>query len=559
MMSLHLMSNFIRMIKKLLLILTGFLLPVYLFSQGHSSVSSNTPRLIVGIVIEDMNPDYIDRYWNKFGTGGFQRLFSKGFVCANHHFGNLLQRPSVNMATLSTGTTPSHHGIVNDSWLDRFKKKDINCINDDYYTTVGSDSKEGNKSASKLMSQTLGDRLKIVTNGRSRVFSIALNSQSAVLAAGHSADGAYWLDPGSGKMISSSYYMQSFPQWAFDYNGLKMADYYIGSSWTTFKDADSYKESISDDKLKEPGYMGKHNSFPYNLSRLKKESGGSYNILKTTPFGNTMIKDFAIQMIPKEQLGYDNYPDLLTVVFSSMDYERYSFGPFSMEMEDIYLRMDKDIAELLKYIEDGFGTQNILVYLTGLTSISYSSDYLKERFRMNVGNFNPESSVALLKSYLNIKYGDGEWIDNFANQNVYLNHDLIEKKKINLNDIQRDVAEFLNQFEGIAFAKASFEIEADNFLGGGPLEAFQNNFYPKRSGDVMVKYEDGWMPKDKYLAPDYTENSQVSLVWYGDGIPKGTTFRRTNATDVVPTVSALIGITPPNTTTGKVISEVIKN
>jgi predicted AlkP superfamily pyrophosphatase or phosphodiesterase len=547
------------MINKLLLILSFLLSPVYLFSQGHTGLSSNTPRLIVGIVIEDMNPDYIDRYWNKFSTGGFQRLFSKGFVCANHHFDNLVQRSSVNMATLSTGTTPSRHGIINDSWTDPLKKKDVNCINDDYYTTVGSDSKEGSKSASKLMTATLGDRLKIVSNGRSRVFSIAMNGHSAVFAAGHSADGAYWLDPVSGKMISSSYYMQSFPKWAFDYNGLKMPDYYLGSGWTTLQDADTYKESNNDIKFKEPGYLGKHNSFPYNLSRIKKESGGNYRILKTTPFANTIVKDFAVQMIPKEQLGYDTYPDLLTVVFSSMDYERYSFGPFSVEMEDIYLRMDKDIAELLKYVEDGFGTQNVLVYLTGLTSISYSSDYLKEKFRMNSGSFNPESSVALLKSYLNIKYGEGEWIENFANQNVYLNHDLIEKKKINLNVIQSDVAVFLNQFEGIAFAKAAFEIEADNFLGGGPLEAFQNNYYPKRSGDVMVKYEDGWMPKDKFLPVDYTENNQVSLVWYGGSISKGITFRRTNATDIVPTISALIGIMPPNTTTGKVISELIKN
>ena len=237
-------------------------------------------------------------------------------------------------------------------------------------------------------------------------------------------------------------------------------------------------------------------------------------------------------MIPKEQLGYDTYPDLLTVVFSSMDYERYSFGPSSVEMEDIYLRMDKDIAELLKYLEDGYGTQNILVYLTGLTSISYSSDYLKEKIRMSAGNFNPESSVALLKSNLNIKYGQGEWIELFSNQNVYLNHDLIEKKKIDLHAIQREVASFLSEFEGIAFAKPAYEIEADNFLGGGPLEAFQNNYYPKRSGDVLIKYEEGWTPKDKFAPIDYTENNQVSLVWYGGGIRKGTTFNRTNATDI---------------------------
>jgi hypothetical protein len=546
------------MLRNLLLITACIILHVPVYSQGHTAVSANSPRLVVGIVVEDMNPDYIERYWNKFSEGGFRRLFSKGFICANHHFDNLIQRPSVNMATLSTGTTPSRHGIINDVWIDRLKKREIKCISDNYYTTVGSDSKEGERSAMNLLTPTLGDRLKIVTNGKSKVFSIALNDASAVLSAGHAGDGAYWMDESSGKMISSSYYVATFPKWAFDYNELKMADYYLGTSWTALKEINTYNESIEDPKLVKQGYLGKYNTFPYTLSKLKKEAGGTYKILKTTPFGNTMVKDFAIQMIPKEQLGYDFIPDLLTVVFSSMDYERYSFGPFSVEMEDTYLRLDQNIAELLKYLEDGYGTDNLLIYLTGLTSISYPSDYLKEKFRMPLGIFNPESSISLLKSFLNIKYGNGDWIEMFTNQQVYLNHELIEKKKINLHEMQKEVASFLDQFEGISWSKASFEIESDNFLGGGPLEAFQNNFHIKRSGDVLIKYEDGWMPKDKFNQPDYTGNTQELLVWYGCGIDKGTTLSRTSATDIVPTIAAILGINPSNSVTGKVIEEVIK-
>jgi hypothetical protein len=310
--------------------------------------------------------------------------------------------------------------------------------------------------------------------------------------------------------------------------------------------------------MKETGYFGKYNVFPYDLSKLKKESGGSYKILKTTPWGNTIVKDFSIQMIPKEQLGYDLIPDLLTIVFSSMDYERYSFGPFSVEMQDTYMRLDKDIAELLKYLEDGYGTDNILIYLTGLTSISYPADYLKEKFRMTAGIFNPERAVALLKSYLNIIYGEANWIELFTNQQIYLNQELIEKKKINLHEMQLSVASFLNQFEGIAYAKAALEIEANNFPGG-PLEPFQNNYHIKRSGDVLIKYEDGWQAKDKFNPVDYTDNSQVPLVWYGAGIPKGTTLRRTDATDIVPTIAAFLGIAPPSSVSGKVIDELIKH
>ncbi len=546
------------MFKKFSILILGLYFPYLVYSQGHTTLSANTPRIVVGIVIEDFNPDYIERFWDRFGDGGFQRLYRAGFICGNHHYGNLIQRPAVNMATLSTGTSPSHHGIINDKWIDRLKKKEVNAIKDDYFTTVGSDSDEGARSAMKLMTPTLGDQLKLVTKGRSRVFSIALNDYPAVLAAGHAADGAYWLDNTSGKMISSSYYVETFPKWAFDYNGNKVADSYISSKWTTLKDIGSYTESTSGDNPTEIGYLGKYNSFPYDLNRLKKESGGSYRILKTTPWGNAMVKDFALQMIAKEQLGYDLVPDLLTVVFSSMDYERYSFGSFSVEMEDTYLRLDKDIAELLKYLESGFGTDGILVYLTGLTSISYPADYLKEKYRMTAGIFNPESSIALLKSYLNIKYGEANWIELFASQMIYLDHELIEKKKVNLQEMQNTVALFLNQFEGIAFAKASLEIEANNFPGG-ELETFQNNFHIKRSGDILIKYEDGWQPKDKFNPLDYTDNSQVPLVWYGAGIKKGTTMIRTNATDIVPTIAAFLGIAPPSAVSGKVIEEVIKH
>ena len=545
------------MFKKFFSCLIVFCLPVIVPAQGHTTISANAPRLVIGIVIEDFNPDYIERYWEKLGDGGFQRLYSRGFLCANHHYNNLLQRASVNMATLSTGTTPSRHGIVNDSWIDRLKKKEVNAISDDFYKTVGSDSKEGERSAMKLMTPTLGDQLKLVTKGRSRIFSIALNDVPAVFAAGHAADGAYWFDKTSGKMISSSYYVSTFPKWAFDYNNLKMADSYFGMNWTTLKDKISYTESISDSYLKETGYPGKYNTFPFDMSKLKKESGGSYKILKTTPWGNTIVKDFAIQMIPKEQLGYDFVPDLLTVVFSSMDYERYSFGPFSVEMQDTYMRLDKEIASFLKYLEDGYGTDNILVYLTGLTSISYPADYLKEKYRMTAGIFNPESAVALLKSYLNIRYGEANWIELFTNQQIYLNHELIQKKKLNIQEMQVSVASFLNQFEGIAYAKAAMEIEANNFPGG-QLEPFQNNFNIKRSGDILIKYEDGWQPKDKFNPVDYTDNSQVPLVWYGAGIKKGTTLRRTDATDIVPTIAAFLGIAPPVSVTGKVIDELIK-
>ncbi len=544
------------MIRRFLSLLLALLLNFSLQAQGHTSVSSSSPRLIVGIVVENMHPDYIERYWNKFGEEGFKRLYSGGFVCANHHINNLVQRPTVGMATLFTGTTPSIHGIVNDTWIDRLNNKETDCLFDNSSTTVGSDSKGGQRSASRLMTATLGDRLKLVTNGKARVFSVAMNDNAAIFSAGHSADGAFWLDESTGNMITSTSYMDKYPVWASEFNKFNLADKYIGSSWNTLNEPISYTESVESSSLHETGFLGKYNNFPYDLSRLRKESGGSYAILKSTPFANTYLKDFALQLIPKEQLGYDFIPDLLTLVFSSMDKEGGNFGPLSVEMEDTYLRMDKEIAELLKYIETGYGTENVLFFLTSTSSVSYHADYLKEKFRMTTGIFNPESSVSLLKSYLNIKYGEGDWVEKFGNQQLYLNHDQIAKKKINLHDMQAETARFLNQFEGIAYAKAAFEIESDNFLGG-PLAPFQNNFNIKRSGDILIRYEEGWLPKEKYKSVDYTDNDQVPLVWYGAGIKRGTTLKKTDATDVVPTVCALLGIVPPSSTTGRVIEDIL--
>jgi hypothetical protein len=534
-----------------------FLLPFCLCAQGHSTLSTAVPRLIVGLVVENMHPDYIERYWAKFGEGGFKRLYSGGFVCANHHVNNLVQRPTVGMATLFSGTTPSRHGIINDDWIDRLKKKETECVFDNGYTTIGSESKMGQRSASRLMTPTLGDRLKLITKGRARIISVAMNDYAAIFSAGHAADGAFWLDDLSGNMISSSYYMEKYPSWASDFNKFKLADKYLGSIWNTLKEQIAYSESVESASLHKTGFLSKYNTFPYDLNKLKKESGGNYAILKSTPFANDYLKDFVLQLIPKEQLGYDFIPDLLTIAFSSMDKDGGNFGPLSVEMEDTYLRLDMNIAELLKYIESGYGTENVLFFLTSTSSVAYHADYLKEKYRLNTGIFNPESSVALLKSFLNIKFGEGDWVEKFSNQQLYLNHDLISKKKLNLRDVQAETARFLNQFEGIAYAKAAAEIESDNFLGG-PLSAFQNNFYIKRSGDVMIRYEEGWLSKDKYKSIDYTDNDQVPLLWYGAGVKKGVTYRKTDATDVVPTICAMLGIVPPGSSTGIVIDEIIK-
>lgn len=538
--------------KRFAIFLLVLLSPILLHAQSHANGKTYRPKLVVGIVVEDIRPDYIDRYWDKFRTDGFRRLVNQGFVCRNNHIDNLIQRPSVGMATLFTGAAPSFNGIVNDEWIDRLKKKVIDCTEDDYYTTVGSNSQDGDRSAMKLMTPTIGDALKIMTNGKAKVYSVALNASAAIFSAGHSGDGAYWFDTESGNMISSSYYVENFPDWAFNFNNQKLADDYIHRKWETLLPISSYTESIADDYILEPGYYDKWNTFPYELSKLQKRTE-DYRVLKTTPYGNLMVSDFATSLISNEGLGTDSIPDMLTVTFSSMDYERNSFGPASVEMEDTYLRMDQNIAHLLNYIDRTIGKDNVVVFLTGVSSASYPSTYLKEEFHMQAGTFNPDGAVALLKAYLNIKFGAGNYVESYMNQQIYLDRDLINERKIDLATMQKEAAIFLNQFEGVASCRGASELESVNLLGSA-FAPFQNSYNPKRSGDILLQFEEGWQPKEKYRRIDYTENSQVPLIFWGGHVKHGTLNQRTNIMDVVPTLADFLGIMPPNAARGSIIN-----
>ncbi|MGQ8335836.1 alkaline phosphatase family protein [Sunxiuqinia sp. A32] len=546
--------------KNCLKYLTTLLLTVLvgntLIAQQSNSEIINSPRLVVVINVEQMRTDYIGRFWNKFQQGGFKRLLEEGAVCSNTSMNLHVQKSITGVATLFTGVYPSRHGIVNDNWYDRLRSKEVNALEDDYYITVGSDSEEGKISASKLLSPTIGDDLKINTRGKSKVFSIALNPESAVFSAGHSADGAYWLDTQTGAMISSSYYIELFPDWVRLFNDKKFAELYTSRDWSTLLPAGSYEESLQDDYILEKGFYNKWNTFPYNINKLK-DRAGSYKILKATPFGNTMVKDFAVNLIQAENLGKDNIPDLLTVNFSSMDYENGEFGPVSVEMQDVYLRLDQEIAHLINYLDNSVGKGNSLIVLTSSCSSSYPVDYLKEEYNMPVGYVAPESMVALLKSYLNISYGQNDWIEFVSDQQIYFNRDLIEKKELDLEEVQRKAATFINQFEGVKLALPASSFEQGDYLKS-QLTLISNSFNFKRSGDVLYLLEDGWQPQYKYQRTIYTDQVRIPMIWYGAGIRKQRILEKVEAVDVVPTIFEILGYDPPAHTQGRVISELFR-
>jgi len=536
-------------------ILLTFLSIDSLRAQSTKYTEVNVPPLVVVISIDQMRTDYLSRYWNKFQSGGFKRLMTEGAVCTNAQLNLHVQKISTGTATMFTGAYPSTHGIVNDSWYDRLRKKEVNCIGDDYFITVGSDSDEGERSAAKLLAPTIGDLIKINTRNQSKVFSVAMTDVSAILSGGHAANGAYWFDTQNGNMISSSYYVDIFPEWVRQFNEKEFAKMYTQRDWTTLLPVSSYEESQPDDYLLEKGYYDKWNTFPYDLKKIK-EKAGSYKFLKTTPFGNSMVRDFATGLIISEGLGTDDSPDLLTVTFTSMDYENNSFGPVSVEMEDTYLRLDQEIASFIDFLDKTFGKGNALVVLTSTCSSVYQADYLKEEFNMPVGTFSPESAVALLKSFLNITYGQGDWIEVAGDQQLYFNLELLEKNNISPEAIQTKAANFINQFEGvkIALPSASF---AQGDYSKGQLAVIANSYNFKRSGDVLYQLEDGWQPVYKYQRTIYNDNSNIPFIMHGSAVKRMQMRSKIMGEDLVPTILEILHMPIPDHCAGRILEEVL--
>jgi predicted AlkP superfamily pyrophosphatase or phosphodiesterase len=526
-------------------------------AQFITDDSSQKPKVVIGLVVENMRPDYISRYWNKFESNGFKKLYNEGAVCVNVNLTQHNHSYATGTATLFTGVSPSVHGIIGKKWYDRLRRREVECTQDDSYYTLGSDKKAGNASPKKLLTNTITDNLKIYSGGKSRIYSVAMNRESAVFAAGHSADGAYWFDSESGRIVSSSFYMNTFPDWVRNFNSENYPERYSFQNWVTLLPEKEYTESLPDNYHLEKGYFDGWNTFPHAIGRYTRKAE-NLNPLRTTPFANEIIKNFALQLFEKEPVGLDEHTDFVTLVFSSMDYENNSFGPASLEMQDSYLYLDKYIAEIIAAAEKRYGKNNVLFFLTANTSASYPVNYLKEAFNLPVDYFSPESALALLTSYLNITYGQENWIEYAADLQVYLNHDLIKKHKINLHEFRDDASDFINQFEAVQLSMTAHQLEQGS-SNNGLLATLYKSYSKNRSGDFLYLLKEGWQPNYKFTKVNYTDQSHIPLVFYGKGIRPQVIREKYNAVDLAPTLSDLLQIPQPDKSQGKAITQVLGN
>ncbi|MGZ4059993.1 MAG: alkaline phosphatase PafA [Bacteroidia bacterium] len=523
------------------------------------STSPSKPKLVVGIVIDQMRYDYIYRYWNKFGNDGFKKLVNEGFFCRNTNYNYVPTYTGPGHTSIYTGTTPAVHGIIANDWYDKTTGKSMYCVQDDNVNPVGTTAAEGKRSPVNLLTTTITDELRISSNMKSKVIGIALKDRSAILPAGHAANAAYWYDGSIGGFITSTYYMKELPVWVQDFNKKELAKKYLSQPWNTLLPIEQYTESISDDNKYETLMKGETKPvFPHNLPEFVNSKDG-LNIIRTTPFGNTLTKDFAIETIKSENMGKSDATDFITISFSSPDYIGHAYGPNSVEQEDDYIRLDKELAELLKFIDTQVGKQNALVFLTAdhaapevpayLTDLKIPSGYVKE-----------SKMIDTLKRYLFKTYNDS-LVVSYTNQQVFLNHKTIDAKKYVLQQVQEDVAAFLQNFPDVAEVLTATTLNNSQFTEGSRY-LMQKGFNAKRSGDVLVNYLPDYipfyMPTGTTHGSPYSYDTHVPLLFYGWNIKQGSSAEQVYITDLSATLAMMLNIQFPNGCTGKPISFLVK-
>ena len=549
-----------KTLPKIVLFFSLFMLGPLSFSQDNSRIPPEKPKLIIGIVIDQMRYDYIYRYWDKFEEGGFKRLINEGTYCKNANLNYLFTQSAPGYATIATGTNPARHGIVSSHWYLRLKDEMMYCTFDPDVIPVGGSYEAGQNSPKNLLPTTLGDELRLSNNFKSKVFGIGLKDYTAIFSAGHAANAAFWYDDKTGTWMTSTFYLDSLPDWLEHFNEKQLPDLYLDRVWNTLLPVEEYTESLHDTSNYELGFNGQ-TYFPYDLSKISRidRKRKDYSILRFTPFGNTFAKDLALATIIEEQLGVDEYPDLLTLAFSVTESIGLRFGPNSVEMEDAFIRLDRDIAHLLQFIDKNIGKKNVLIYLTSNHGVSIVPKYLKDK-KIPAGYFNHNQAIPLLRSYLNLIYDKGHWVKSYKQQQIFLNQTLIEDSRISLEEIQTRIAQFMIQFTGVANAMTASTLQTNNFTHG-IFQKMQNGFNQKRSGDIILNLEPGWVGKDENVTNHnsaYTYDTHVPLIWFGWRINRSSISRPVDLIDIAPTITHLLNIMAPNGCSGKPILELIE-
>ncbi len=520
------------------------------FTCSSSYDNLEKPKLVVAIVVDQMRYDFLENLSDRYTENGFNRLINEGYNCKSNFFNYVPTVTGPGHSSVSTGSTPMTHGIVGNNWFDRKKNKSVYCTDDSDYDNIGGDDYTGNKSPNNLLVETFADINKL-NNPKAKTISVGIKDRGSILMGGKNADAAYWYyGKEKAQWITSTYYMQNLPTWVENFNQEDNLEKYL-NDWVPLNDISTYDNYEIDNNNFEKLFKGKDNSaFPYDTKSLMKHND-CFDMIKETPYGNEMTTDFAIEAIINEELGKRGETDVLTISYSSTDYVGHSFGVASVETQDTYIRLDREIEKLLSFLDNELGENQYTLFLTGDHGVLEIPAFLT-RNGVNAmaisENDMKKEVVKQLQSVFNLNVED--IIDDVDNNQIYLSDNEVKNLGLNKNNVIDELIKILESFDFISNAySAEYIMNSKNLEGYEKL--IQNGFHKERSGDVAlilkpnVIFYDG---KGTTHGSGYNYDTHVPLIFFGSGVKTGETLLTTEIPDIAPTISKLLGQNMKNST-----------
>jgi predicted AlkP superfamily pyrophosphatase or phosphodiesterase len=557
----------VRSLRRRLALFLGF---VILFSTGGPGTityaqrgarkenSVKKVRLVLGIVIDQFRYDYLTRFEDLFATGGFRRLLREGAVFTNANYIYLPTVTAPGHAAFMSGSVPALNGIVGNDWFDRELGKNVTSISDSSVKLLGGQGGEP-ASPSRLIGSTVGDQLRLSNNGQSKVVGIAFKDRAAILPVGKHPNGAYWFNSTSGTFVSSTYYFSDLPGWAREFDQNNRPDKYFGARWDRLLPDVAYQRSLPDDSPYEKSPRG--NKFPHIIDGGESKPGKLfYENFRESPFANEYTVAFAKAAIEGEKLGQDDYPDLLTVSFSANDSVGHSFGPYSQEVEDITLRTDRVLADLFSYIDQKIGLGNTIIVLTADHGVAPIPQHSQD-IGLGGGTFPSKTLTSTIQTDLDKRFGAAAWIRASVNGNIYFDYDLVERQKVNRQDLERAGCEAALKVQGVGNCFTRTQLLYGP-LPPGPISGpAARGFNAERSGDLVIVVKPFYLQRTEIgtsHSTPYSYDTHVPVIFYGAGIAAGSYSNPSSPSDIAPTLATLLKIEPPSNTVGRVLTEAIK-
>ncbi|MBI1316727.1 sulfatase-like hydrolase/transferase [bacterium] len=530
-------------------LIIGLLQPVW-------AQKSQTPKLVVGIVVDQMRWDYLERYKEHYGRYGLMRLMREGSSFDQCHYPFVPTYTAPGHASIHTGSVPYYHGIIGNDWYERDEHRTVYCVDDTAYATVGADNDSGAKSPYRMRTLTLADQMKLAYNNRGQSCAVSIKDRGAILPGGHKGDAVFWYDDRSGGFVTSTYYAESLPEWVRAYNQTDPAVRLMQSDWTLLKPLEAYVNSAPDAGPGEQDVFDKGSvEFPYSFSA--KTEAQKRSLIRWTPAGNTLLTDFALELVQARQLGQGSAPDFLSISYSSPDYIGHAYGPNSVEIMDHYLRFDLEMARLLKALDAHCGKDGYVVFLTADHGVKPNGALL-EQWRMPSGTLRPKTVLDSLRAFCGRTFGNPDLIETVEDNQVYFNTSALEKAKIGTRTLEAGVVDYLRprfpQMLGIAGRSALEARIPGRDMGSFPV----NGHHPHRSGDVFfelaVNYLAGSTQRGTTHGASFDYDTHVPLIFKGPGIPKNQRFsEEVYIVDIAPTLAYWLGIQEPDGCIGRVI------